>query len=80
MTIPCSINVEDICARTVANKTIVAQIGSILIKILNSSTVMYGRTYARTRRARDVRRAAAREATGGAEQADGQQAHDQISG
>ena len=42
--------------------------------------VMYGRTYARTRRARDVRRAAAREATGGAEQADGQQAHDQISG
>ena len=47
---------------------------------MSSQFVMYGRTYARTRRARDVRRAAAREATGGAEQADGQQAHDQISG
>jgi hypothetical protein len=45
-----------------------------------ASYVMYGKTYARTRRARDVRRAAAREAKGQAEQAEGQQAHGQISG
>jgi hypothetical protein len=42
--------------------------------------VMYGRTYARTRRARDVRRDAARAGAEIAVAADGQQAHDQISG
>lgn len=38
ITMPCSTNVEYICSRTVENSSIVAQIGSILIRILSSST------------------------------------------